>query len=305
MTVEKLQFRVTGLTTSVLMARNGPGATVTLSSGGSATTLPLTLEAPAGSTAGLNAVWTATADLPDGGLTPGASINVDFRFAVVGHGKYTFGYNAEDESGALHGSGLRLGFVERVGLRFVDRFRFVDRLRFRLVGRLWWWSVSGVRCPDSSGAARGSRGERLGHGHERDGRLTAGHARLQDDQLRGPQEDEEEEEGGQASPPYGEAARQQEAEGQEGPPHGARRVARPRRWLSPTSVGGAVVVVVVVVVGSVRVRGAGDDWTVTTRTTVRAGAGEIVPRAVRITKAALTTVSAAIAQVSLTILRSR
>jgi hypothetical protein len=96
-TVTRLQFRVTGLTTGVLLAESSSSGAFPDANNTSYPVSGLSLSTPAGSTAGLNAVLVGTSDLPSGGLAPGASISVDFRFAVVAHGPYTFAYNAEDD----------------------------------------------------------------------------------------------------------------------------------------------------------------------------------------------------------------
>ncbi len=107
-TVTRLRFRITALTTL-----DSPGAAPTqavLEPETSATTTVngftvdgLTLQAvqpPQAQSAepgGLNSTLDATADLPNGGLAPGQSINVSFQFAVTQTGDYSFAYNAEDD----------------------------------------------------------------------------------------------------------------------------------------------------------------------------------------------------------------
>ncbi len=94
-TVTRLQFRVTGLTTGVLLAVTSPGGTVT-GPNGSDTVLPLTLASPAASSGGgVDSVLTAA--LPTGGIPAGSSVDVEFQFHAVGTGAYTFAYNAEDD----------------------------------------------------------------------------------------------------------------------------------------------------------------------------------------------------------------
>jgi predicted outer membrane repeat protein len=104
-TATRLRFRITGLSTvgsntgtAVLDAEASSGESALTWSGGSGSPLGLPLDAP--STAGeggLNSTLTATADLPAGGLTPGASVDVEFEFRVVTTGSFTFAYNTEDD----------------------------------------------------------------------------------------------------------------------------------------------------------------------------------------------------------------
>jgi len=98
--VTKLQFRVTGLSTSVLLAETSPGGSAS-DAHGAWTLAPLMLQPPAGSTGGLNSVLLATPDLPQGGLAPGQSIDVEFQFAVQTPGSFSFAYNAEDDLKAV------------------------------------------------------------------------------------------------------------------------------------------------------------------------------------------------------------
>jgi hypothetical protein len=111
MTVTRLRFRITGLTTvdsagagasqAVLRAdtstgETGLGGATTCS--GTTTVLGIPLDAPSVSgSGGLNSTWTATADLPAGGLAPGQCINVEFTFDVTKTGSFSFSYNAEDD----------------------------------------------------------------------------------------------------------------------------------------------------------------------------------------------------------------
>jgi hypothetical protein len=101
--VNNIQFRVTGLSTGVLRAETSSGGTFGGDPAG-----PLTLDIPSITTQGLNAVWNGTANIPSGGLQPGASITVSFQFSVIAHGSYTFAYNSEDDltpyTGPLPGS---------------------------------------------------------------------------------------------------------------------------------------------------------------------------------------------------------
>ncbi len=96
-TVTRLQFRVTSLTTGVLLAEASPGGSFTDANNTAYPVQGLVLAAPATGTTGLNAVLVGTSDLPTGGLAPEQSINVEFQFAVVGSGSYVFAYNAEDD----------------------------------------------------------------------------------------------------------------------------------------------------------------------------------------------------------------
>ena len=109
MTVTRLRFRITGLTTlgapgsaatqAVLEAESSTGESgVVLSGGGTASPLGLTLDAPSISgMGGLDATWTATSLLPPGGLTAGSAIDVEFRFSVPQTGTFSFAYNSEDD----------------------------------------------------------------------------------------------------------------------------------------------------------------------------------------------------------------
>jgi hypothetical protein len=109
MSVTRLRFRITGLTTvgspgagssqAVLEAQNSNGeSNLSLSAGGSASPLGLALDSPSVSgSGGLNATWTATSLLPQGGLAAGASIDVEFEFAVAQTGSFSFAYNSEDD----------------------------------------------------------------------------------------------------------------------------------------------------------------------------------------------------------------
>ncbi len=109
MTVTRLRFRITGLTTlgapgsgatqAVLEADSSSGESgLALSGGGTANPLGLTLDAPSISgMGGLDATWTATSLLPPGGLRAGAAIDVEFRFSVPKTGTFSFGYNSEDD----------------------------------------------------------------------------------------------------------------------------------------------------------------------------------------------------------------
>lgn len=97
--ITKLRFRVTALSTY----GNSSAALLRLVSSDDASYgalgvrgLPLDGPSPA-SGGGLNASQVATQLLPDGGLAPGQSINVAFRFKVDRGGAYTFGYDTEDD----------------------------------------------------------------------------------------------------------------------------------------------------------------------------------------------------------------
>ncbi len=109
-TVTRLRFRITGVTTvnspgagsrqAVLKADTSTGETGLAPAPCSGTTdvvgLPLDSPSVSGS-GGLNATWTATAELPSGGLAPGECINVEFEFDVTQTGQFNFAYNAEDD----------------------------------------------------------------------------------------------------------------------------------------------------------------------------------------------------------------
>jgi hypothetical protein len=117
MTVTKLRFRITGLTTlnspvaggrqAVLAADTSNGESGLSdananSCNGSRAVLGLPLDAPSSSGAGgLGATWTATAELPAGGLAPGGCVNVEFEFDVAQTGTFSFSYNAEDDLEAV------------------------------------------------------------------------------------------------------------------------------------------------------------------------------------------------------------
>jgi len=113
MTVTRLRFRITGLTTlgspgagsrqAVLEAETSSGeSALPLSGGGTASPLGLPLDAPSvAGMGGLYATWTATGDLPGAPSAPalvaGASIDVEFEFSVPQPGSFSFAYNSEDD----------------------------------------------------------------------------------------------------------------------------------------------------------------------------------------------------------------
>lgn len=101
--ITKLRFRVTALSTY----GNSDAALLRLvgsddASYGALGVRGLPLDGPSPVTGGgLNASQVATQLLPSGGLMPGQSINVAFRFKVDRGGAYTFGYDTEDDVIAL------------------------------------------------------------------------------------------------------------------------------------------------------------------------------------------------------------
>lgn len=102
--VTKLRFRVTALST---YGTSPTGALLRLVASDDATVgalgiKGLPLDGPSLSTGGgLNSSQTATPLLPAGGLAPGESINVAFRFKIDRAGTFTFGYDTEDDVIAL------------------------------------------------------------------------------------------------------------------------------------------------------------------------------------------------------------
>jgi hypothetical protein len=106
-TVTRLRFRISLLTTdgnsaggAILRGTNVPAQTnLPISGGGTADVPAMTLDVPPSATnrGGIGSSWTDTVNLPGGGLAPGASINVGFRFVVVQTGGFNFGYQAEDD----------------------------------------------------------------------------------------------------------------------------------------------------------------------------------------------------------------
>ncbi len=97
--ITKLRFRVTALSTygtsnAALLRLVGSDD----ASYGPLGVRGLPLDGPSPTTGGgLNSSQIATQLLPDGGLAPGESINVAFRFKVDRGGAYTFGYDTEDD----------------------------------------------------------------------------------------------------------------------------------------------------------------------------------------------------------------
>jgi hypothetical protein len=115
MTVTRLRFRITALTTldspgagsaqAVLEADSSSGEPGIGPGGSDVLGLPLDVPPSEAGMGGLNATWTATADLPSGGLLPDHSINVEFRFNVPQAGGFTFAYDSEDDLVATKPSG--------------------------------------------------------------------------------------------------------------------------------------------------------------------------------------------------------
>jgi hypothetical protein len=109
LTVTRLRFRITGLTTlhspgagssqAVLKAdtSSGEGGMSGANACDRSTAVTgLTLDSPSSSgSGGLGSTWSAT--LPFGGLGSGQCINVEFEFNVSQGGKFNFAYNAEDD----------------------------------------------------------------------------------------------------------------------------------------------------------------------------------------------------------------
>jgi hypothetical protein len=121
-TVTRLRFRITGLTTvnspgagstqAVLKADTSTGEAGLAPAACSGTTdvLGLPLDSPSVSgSGGLNSTWTATAELPPGGLAPGECLNVEFEFDVTQPGHFGFAYNAEDDLVAAPPASAGLG----------------------------------------------------------------------------------------------------------------------------------------------------------------------------------------------------
>ncbi len=77
-----------------------PTQSIRLSSGTTVTVNNLTVDAPSNPTPGGGLNSTLTLPLPDGGLAPGATINVAFTFAIDTRGTFWFGYDIDAITGA-------------------------------------------------------------------------------------------------------------------------------------------------------------------------------------------------------------
>ncbi len=108
-TVTRLRLRITGLTTldspgagatqAVLKADSSTGETGLPGANtcnGSTNVVGLPLDSPSVTgSGGVGSSWTATPQLPAGGLAPGQCVNVEFKFDVAQGGRFSFAYNAE------------------------------------------------------------------------------------------------------------------------------------------------------------------------------------------------------------------